>query len=101
MSGKIEISRELLETIVRVYPSRITDPATVRTIQAQTDHAICELRAILAAPVVESQPVILPERKDLSAMEAERDPYEHVWVRDYALMEGWNACLDKVKELNQ
>ena len=55
MTNDIKISRELAERLARVYPSNITDTATLLTVRAQSMGALEELRALLAAPVVESQ----------------------------------------------
>lgn len=49
-SKTIEVPRELVERLTRVYPRNITDPVTIRTIQAQSVVAMDELRALLAAP---------------------------------------------------
>ncbi|KAB0509631.1 hypothetical protein [Pseudomonas moorei] len=85
-----------------------------------------EIRALLAAPVVESQPdaymTVHPNgMKGLffPSENIEPSPYDKpLYVSppapvvvvlperieppsDYAYRKGWNACLDKVKELNQ
>jgi hypothetical protein len=85
MSGKIEISREQLERWA--YDMRLVSPIGP------------ELRAILAAPVVERQEpvaVVLPERM---AIPKPKSNLSDMDMFDYEV--GFNACIDKVKELNQ
>lgn len=48
---------------------------------------LARLRASPPAPVA----VVLPERKDTVQMDGYQSPWDA----------GWNACLDKIKELNQ
>jgi hypothetical protein len=123
VSGKIEISRELGEKLADLLHGHGVE---------DTD-AANELRALLAAPVVERQPVayeylsralhcwrpleteadksraesmgcavrvaeqpapvavVLPERRAISEQSREQAMCAN----------SWNACLDKVKELNQ
>lgn len=121
MSGKIEISRELAERIALIFIG--LGKLGIKPSCAE------ELRTIIAAPVVERQPVtwikhlkgaecksdgrtydiifcampgytplfasppapVLPERIDTRSHREE----------DHFYMDGWNACIDKVKELNQ
>jgi hypothetical protein len=83
MSEKIEISRELL---ARTYWELDAGTPSIAT--------LAELQAILAAPVVERQePVAL-------VLNGRREPTpENPYLTDAD--HEWNACLDKVKELNQ
>lgn len=85
MSGKIEISRELAERLLNFTCNEEYD----------------ELRALLAATVVERQPVAINENYE----------FEKWWCRTPILrksriqvaQEAWEARahLDKLKELNQ
>lgn len=83
MSGKIEISRELAERLLNFTCNEEYD----------------ELRDLLASPVVERQPVavVLPEQKQ----EVRAWGHDMGGNYDEGHADGWNACLDKVRELNQ
>jgi hypothetical protein len=124
MSGKIDgVPRELLEVIAN---------SSERTM-AEINAAIQQAREILAAPVVERQPVawmylersedgyeyrplfsqtkwlVLPDGfyEEIPLYTSPPAPVSVVLPKrieppsDYAYRKGWNACLDKVKELNQ
>lgn len=92
MSGKIEISRELAEQALRFLMSPGDGWEAGQIAQ--------ELRAILAAPVVECQEpasVVLP-----TILSSEQGPhYSDNRTSELGYLAGYNACLDKFKELNQ
>lgn len=93
MSGNIEISREQLDGWLIALNARSSVTAPIKKMRN-------ELRALLAAPVVDRQELVaavLPERK------AESSAWGHDMGGNYdeGYADGWNACLDKVKELNQ
>lgn len=82
MSKTIEISRELAESMVEAFEYECRDEWAK------------PLRELLAAPAVERQePValVLPERSS----------HEHSGCFLSEWQHGWNACLDKIKELNK
>lgn len=126
MTNDIKISRSLAERLTRYYPAEITDQETMQAMRIEALAALDELRALLAAPAVERQEeckcssgmaivpwlhssycpvfksldmgsphapvsVVLPERRAVSEQSREQAMCANIW----------NACLDKVKEMNQ
>lgn len=109
MTNKIEISRELAELICTIYPLNAVKHEEVFP-------AIQELRELLAAPAVERQPdpvciywnVKTQDCMDTSppapvavVLPAEDDSQTDYGSYTEGRKHGWNACLDKVKELIQ
>lgn len=82
MTNKIEISRELAAFL----EAHLSVTCTVNALPM-----LDELRALLAAPVVERQePVALPMRRSWSGIAG--------W-KDQAEIKAWNACLDEIAKL--
>ena len=89
MTNDIKISRELATEILKIL------------LLDEWEQAI-KLAEILNAPAVESQDpvaVVLPERKQYPGIGTYPDAVEYAAACNE--VSTWNACLDKVKELNQ
>lgn len=91
MSGKIEISRDQLDCWLIALNARSSVTAPIKKMRN-------ELRALLAAPVVERQPVAAPVEIHRQLIEMRQ---QHERANFVALGKSLSACLDMVKELNQ
>jgi hypothetical protein len=91
MSEFVMVKRELLE-ILQSFLSDAFDGGLEGLLQEDCGNHIDELRAVLAQEAGKCEPVVLPERKG---------PTIHQTDESMGFDFGWNACLDKVKELNQ